>query len=166
MKHRIFLLRHGHAIPASPGSSDFERPLSTRGVEEVGRVARQVAPAFSGAGLGVVSPSARTLQTGLILKDAVGSPISLAPWDRGYLADPWTWLEWLSSQPEEFGWLCVIGHNPGISELATYLAGEAPEIPTSGWVEIELGELPWALLERRCGKIRSFLTPKSLWLPS
>ncbi len=166
MKHRIFLLRHGHAVPEAPGLRDFERPLSPRGVEEVGRVAGMVAPACAGPGNWVVSPAARTQQTGAIFMEAMDAPHSLAAWDRGYLADAWTWLEWLSSQPEEWGWLGVIGHNPGLSELAAYLVGEAPEIPTSGWVEIDLGELPWAQLNRRCGKIRSFLTPKSLWLPS
>lgn len=145
---------------------DFDRPLSTRGIEEAGRVTRLVAPACTGTGIWAVSPAARTLQTGAILQNAADSDLPLVPWDRGYLADAWTWLDWLSSQPESFEWLGVIGHNPGLSELGSYLSGDAPEIPTSGWIEIEIGPVPWARLDRKCGKIRSFVTPKSQWLQS
>lgn len=166
MKHRIFLFRHGHAVPASAGMNDFERPLSERGKDEAGRLARLVAPAYSGPGSLVVSPATRTMQTSDLLLETVGPELHRVIWEHGYLADAWTWMEWLALQPDASDWLGIVGHNPGLSELATYLAGEAPEIPTSGWAEIELNGVSWAQLHRRCGKIRSFVTPKSQWLTS
>ena len=125
----------------------------------------QVAAAFNGPGTLAYSPARRTSETADIVRDVVGPQLNaMTCFEKGYLADAWTWLEWLSQQPDDLEWLGLVGHNPGLSELGTYLTGHALELPTSGWLEMEVSVSNWNQIARHTGRIRSFVAPKSRWI--
>ncbi len=165
MIRSLYLLRHGHALPEDYATPDFHRPLSPRGVNDVHRVVTQVAPAFTESGFLAYSPARRTMETAEMVRAIAGlGRTSLVGLEDGYLADAWTWLKWLSQQADEQEWLGLVGHNPGLSELGTYLTGHALELPTSGWLEIEVSVPNWNQIARHTGRIRSFVAPKSRWI--
>lgn len=165
MPRSVLLLRHGHASPEDALVTDFQRPLSSRGLREVSQVVNQVAAAFNKPGCLAYSPARRTSETAEIVRDVVGHPLtSMTCFEKGYLADAWTWLEWLSQQPDDREWLGLIGHNPGLSDLGHWLTGHALELPTSGWLEIEISVPTWDQIARQTGRIRSFVAPKSRWI--
>ena len=67
--------------------------------------------------------------------------------------------------------LLVVGHNPGLHELAVMLIAsgdvEARErlkekLPTSGLVIIDFAFDDWSRLHPQCGRLERFVTPKSL----
>jgi phosphohistidine phosphatase len=119
----LTLLRHAKAVEAVPGRNDHERPLRERGL----RAARWVGETTTGQipDLVLCSTSLRTRETWAALSQAW----SAAPpvlYERGlYLASPHQLLQRLESLEPTVGSAWLIGHNPGIHELARHLAGAA-----------------------------------------
>jgi len=130
---RLILLRHAKAVGEHAGG-DQARPLAPRGIQQV----QEVAHAFLAKGwqpqLALVSPAERTCQTARLLAASLGKmPLVI---DRSlYLATAGQMLASLMAAPEDIDELLLVGHNPGISELATQLADRtAPvHLPTAGY---------------------------------
>lgn len=119
---RLLLLRHGEAQPAAPGGSDVERPLTVAGRAEVRDAAGVIAATGFTIDRALVSTARRTLETAEIIAAHLRLPQPQEPLDRLYLASPPVLLQALERCPSNYTTLLVIGHNPGLSELAARLA--------------------------------------------
>lgn len=123
---RLTLLRHGLAEPAAAGS-DFARELNARGIAQ----ARAAALALQHAGLPPLdrilsSPALRTRQTALQVMQALAlDEASLQLDERLYLASAETLLEVIRDQ-RGARHLLLVGHNPGLSDLALQLGATLP----------------------------------------
>ena len=119
---QLLLLRHAKSSWEEPGQKDHARPLNPRG-RAAAAAARDV---IRNLGLVpdvvLVSSARRTLQT---LE-------ALAPWDETpiiemmdglYLASPERILRIIAGVSETVRSLMVVGHNPGLHELAMLLVG-------------------------------------------
>lgn len=125
---QLLLLRHAKSSWDDPALSDHSRPLNRRG-----RLAAQaMRRVMQGLGLApqliLVSTSRRTLQTMQELEPWTTVPV-LTPQDGLYLADCSTILAAIKAIPPETHSVLVIGHNPGLHELAFRLAG-SPDTAT------------------------------------
>lgn len=170
---QLLLLRHAKSSWDDPRLSDHARPLNARGR----RAASGMAAAMRDLGLTpdvvLVSSARRTLQTLEALAPLEGSPL-IEPMDALYLA-PWpSLLEVLRGVRETARSVLLIGHNPGLHELAMALAGPAAMAsgspmtrrlaegyPTAALTEFAVA-LPWRLLEPGGGRLLRFLTPADL----
>jgi phosphohistidine phosphatase len=94
----------------------------------------------------LVSSARRTLQTLEALSPLEGNP-PVEPMDDLYLA-PWEqMLETLRAVPDSVGSVLLIGHNPGLHDLALALAGpEAMEHGTAPGTQRLAGGYPTAAL--------------------
>ncbi len=119
----LTLLRHAKAMPYGPGIDDHERPLNERGnqaAEWVGRQTRHRQP-----DLALCSTALRTRQT----LDRIGAewgglpPTEYEP--RLYLARPQDLLARLGEVGAAVASVWLIGHNPGLHDLAARLAERA-----------------------------------------
>lgn len=121
----LYLLRHAKAQKAVPGEDDLSRPLIRRGREAAERMAAWFAARKIGPDTVLCSPSARTRETLAIVQPALGSPKIV--FDASlYGASAKTLLALIGRLPRESRSALVIGHNPGIEELALTLAGHGP----------------------------------------
>jgi len=168
--HQLILLRHAKATPASAGGSDHDRPLA----EDGRRAAAAVGNAMRKAGLApdvvLVSPAKRTQQTLEALEDA-------GLWDERpnidtlptlYMASPNQIRDLLRDLPETVRSALVVGHNPGLQELAQTLAGGgqardrmAGDFPTAALAEF-LITTPWRKLGAGGAALQRFLQPADL----
>ncbi len=178
---QLLLLRHAKSIWDEPGLPDHARPLSPRGR----RAAVAMAQAMRELGLApdivFVSSSRRTLQTMQAMTPFEDAPL-IEPMDTLYLA-PWErLLEVIHTVPETARGLLLIGHNPGLHELALALAGAAGMAPRGGLgapaqghaatrlaAAFPTGTLaefaiasPWRLLEPGGARLVRYLTPRDL----
>ena len=73
-------------------------------------------------------------------------------------------LAWLQQQDDAHVALFVIGHNPALTDLANGLAGEAllANLPTAGYLELNLDVDRWRGLGQGCGKFVFSLFPRNL----
>lgn len=153
---RITLVRHGHAVAHAAGG-DFERPLDLRGRHEVERTAEAIVRGIGPPELILASAALRTRETAVVLRDAMlglarrDSPLASAAlptapaepaivFERSlYQADWPQLLEALQHADRSVAHLMLVGHNPGISELALRWSRHFPEhadfagFGTAGW---------------------------------
>jgi phosphohistidine phosphatase len=129
---RLILLRH--AKSDWPDVPDRDRPLAKRGRRDAPRIGRWLHEHGYQPDVVVVSDAARTRQTwDLVAPELGGSPaVRFEP--RAYAASALTLLYLAQELPERYRTALLIGHNPGLSELATSLAAPpesapAPTIP-------------------------------------
>lgn len=170
---QLLLLRHAKSSWDDPRLSDHARPLNARGR----RAAHAMADAMRELGLTpdivLVSSARRTLQTLEALAPLEGPPL-IEPMDDLYLAAWPSLLGVLRGLPETARSVLLIGHNPGLHDLAMALAGPAlmasggamaerlaAGYPTAGLTEFAVA-MPWRLLEAGGGRLLRFLTPADL----
>jgi phosphohistidine phosphatase len=172
---RLLLLRHSKTENDAPSGRDQDRRLDDRGrgdAAEIGRWLGRHPPAPDSV---LVSPAIRAHQTWEIawqaMKDLVPQPrVEIVP--ELYSADPVQLLHAVrmasATDPQR---LMVVGHNPGMHELALALAGSgdatgrkalADNLPTSGLAVFDFAVEDWADVSFRRGCLALFVSPRLL----
>jgi phosphohistidine phosphatase len=166
----LWLLRHAKAVIAESDMDDFDRPLERRGRDAAARIGRHLARRGLRPDLVLCSPSARTRETLELVADALGGEIQTQYAGELYLAEASDLLGCLEKVTDDAGSVMLVGHNPGIAELAAELARRGdPEpleamrrkFPTGALAELRPVEPRWNRLGRGC-ELVSFVTPKRL----
>ena len=119
--HRLILMRHAKA-EAAAGAGDHARPLSGRGRHEAAEAGRRLA-ALLRPDLVLASDSARTRATAEELSRAFAPALPHRFTRELYGVSADAILAEVRATPREVSVLLVIGHNPGIGDLARRLAG-------------------------------------------
>ena len=118
----LYLLRHAHSAPNTPPMSDFERVLTPQGIQEaraVGQFMRmqEMFPEFV-----LSSSSVRTTQTAQLTFGELfdKSDIEVAGHfdPKFYHASATEMLSEIQSVDSSINSLIMVGHNPGIANLA------------------------------------------------
>ncbi len=168
--HQLLLLRHAKSSWNEPKLPDRDRPLAKRGRRAAGRMRQAMRDLGLVPDIVLVSPSRRTLET----------LAALEPWDETplveelealYLATAHQLLAVLHGINETVRSVMMIGHNPGMQELAVSLAGAAASdtaphrlidrFPTAALAEFSIAT-QWRQLDAAGTKLVRFLTPKEL----
>jgi len=120
---RLILLRHAKAENDAPSGDDFDRALAPRGQREAKAMAAQIAALGFTPDLALVSPSLRTRETWEAVAEA--APGGEVRFDRTlYNADAQAIRDLAEQAGEGRGTVIVVGHNPGLQELAVKLLAE------------------------------------------
>lgn len=155
MSRTLLLLRHASAGVAL-GRTDHARGLSAEGMTEAAAAGRALAG--HSPDLVVCSSAMRAQQTAACLQLAT-TPV-LDP--EVYLATADGLLERIRQVPDTISSLLLVGHNPGLGELAATLDDD-PRLqrgfPTAALAVFALGDVPWA--EVRSGSLVDLVTPGS-----
>jgi phosphohistidine phosphatase len=168
---RLYLLRHAKSSWANPGLEDHERPLAPRGERAASLMGVYLAQGRVQPSLLLCSSARRTLET----LERVVAQLSPRPGvciERElYLADPAALLARVQQVEERHAALMLIGHNPGMAELARLLAGRGDEVarrrmrakfPTAALAELRFQLSDWREVAAGGGELRAFCTPKDL----
>ena len=135
--NRLILLRHGDADRDSATGGDFDRALSAGGLAEVSAMGLTLVAMGLVPDLALVSSAARTRQTWAEL--ATVFPGTRVEFDNGlYLAEAESIAQILNGDPGDCDTLMVIGHNPGLQELALSLLLTA-NAPASAISRVQTG---------------------------
>jgi phosphohistidine phosphatase len=167
---RLLLFRHAKTARES-GGGDHDRPLTRRGEEDSKRIGRYLEDEQLLPDLVVASDSRRTRQTlDLALQAAHQHPQTRL--DRTvYLAEAPTLLELIRRTPGDVRSLMMIGHNPGMADLAALLTGFGDryafarmntKFPTSGLAVLDFAVERWPDVKEHGGRLDRFVTPASL----
>ncbi|GGE43096.1 phosphoglycerate mutase [Agaricicola taiwanensis] len=119
---RLILFRHAKAL-SPEGLADRERPLDPIGVRAVPVMARWLADQGFIPDLALVSPALRTMETWALAAPAFDRTIKAHSEAALYDARVTTILSLVRSVGAEVASLVVVGHNPGLEELAGQLSG-------------------------------------------
>ncbi|HEX4738508.1 MAG TPA: histidine phosphatase family protein [Allosphingosinicella sp.] len=165
----LTLLRHAKSSWDDPVKRDYDRPLNPRGrraARTVGREMRSLGLSFDRI---LASPARRVVET---IEEVA---LSFGPLDadydgRIYLASLTTLVELVHETPDSVARLLLVGHNPGLEELALFLAcREGPlraeveiKYPTGTLAEIEFATTHWRDIAQGEGTIVRFIRPRDL----
>jgi phosphohistidine phosphatase len=170
---RLILLRHAKTESRAPSGEDIDRRLDPRGLEDAAAIGRWMATQHCRLGHVLVSTAARARETWDIVAPLIGdAAIEVTHLPELYLAEPTDILRAIrETGGVDAGCLMVIGHNPGLHELALMLAGEgsdaalrllAGNLPTSGLVVIDFDIDDLGDVAFRQGRLMQFVSPKLL----
>jgi phosphohistidine phosphatase len=167
---QLLLLRHAKSSWDDTAIPDRDRALSARGRRAAGTMRQVMRDLGLLPDLVLVSPSKRTLETLEALEPWDETPL-IEPVDQLYLATETQLLAALRQVAETVRSVLLIGHNPGMHDLALTLtagkpAGEAMRGIAKGYPTGALSELslagPWGEIGRGTCRLVRFITPKSL----
>ncbi len=169
LPRRLVLLRHAKSSWDTDAARDFDRPLAERGeaaAPDVGRflVERDLAPEWV-----LCSPAVRTCATWALVRAGLDVP-PVEVFDPAlYLASARTLLLRIHETPARVSSLVVIGHNPGLRDLAAELAAAADpavgaaiaaHFPTAALLAIDVDGPDWSVVGSHAGRILAWRTPK------
>lgn len=166
----LTLLRHAKSGWDDPVSRDFDRPLNPRGRRAARTVGREMKAQGLAFDLVLASTARRVIET--LDEVAAGYGVLTPEYDeRLYLASVATLLDIVRHAPDRHDRLLLVGHNPGMEELALRLArrdreGLRSEVeikyPTGTLAEIELPVEHWTDVKEGTGRIARFIRPRDL----
>ena len=130
---RLILFRHAKAEPRGPGQDDFDRPLARRGWEDAAIVGRALARDGFAPDMALVSSARRTNETWIGAQDCFPSAKTELAREI-YDATPEAIREAIDGAADRCDTLIVIGHNPGLHEVAIeLLIVHGMQLTTKDW---------------------------------
>ncbi len=170
----LLLLRHAEAAGREPGAGDAERRLTAAGRRDAERLGAWLRARFGPPGLVLCSAARRARET----LEALALPATAQVLHEPdlYLAGPDALLERVgeipllaeAAAPEV---ALLVGHNPGIAELAEWLAAvdDSPErrrlragFPPAALAALGLELDDWSGASPRCARLLACATPADL----
>jgi phosphohistidine phosphatase len=168
---RLLLLRHAKAERLQPGGRDQDRVLTERGRADARKLGAYLARHSFVPDRAMVSTSARTRETWELLATAFAKAPPVSFEDRLYNASPQAILQAIKDTGATACTLLVIGHNPGLQELAAMLVASGDidarerlgeDFPTAALAAISFAAEDWAGVHAHGGRLEHFVTPR--WL--
>ena len=143
MRKKLILCRHADAAAPLPGQPDVDRYLTPAGLNQAKETAarlqqKKLLPKFL-----VSSPAKRARQTA----DAIINELALEAVSENaalYEATAATLLAIVNAFPDSAETVLLVGHNPGISYLATSLTGQTLSFNTGQILVLEIEADQWA----------------------
>jgi phosphohistidine phosphatase len=168
-KRHLVLLRHAKSSWADSEIDDHQRPLNARGRHAArllaGHFAAQTPP-----DLILCSSALRTRQTLEPIVAALPHPPRISVEDGLYLASAAALRKRIAAIGDDVGRVLVIGHNPGVHELAIALAAHSPrtlrarvsaKFPTAAVASYRF-DGSWAGIGHAAVALTDFVTPADL----
>lgn len=136
---RLYLLRHAKSSWDDAGLADHDRPLAKRGRRATKAIARYLTEHAVAPELVLCSTARRTRETLERIAPALGTP-EVSYETELYGASAGELMERLRAVPDGVGSVMLIGHNPGIEDLASALIRRAvaSKFPTGAVATLEL----------------------------
>ncbi len=175
---RLMLLRHAKTEHDAPSGHDHDRRLDERGRLDAAAVGTWIGRHPPLPDAVKVSTAVRARQTWEIAGDAMqaareqASPPQVEWLDEIYGAEPAQLLRIIRmASATEPAQLMLIGHNPGMHELALMLAGSGDaaakkaledNLPTAGLAILDFAIDDWNEVAFRRGELVRFTSPKLL----
>jgi phosphohistidine phosphatase len=164
-KKTLILMRHAKSSWSDNSVDDHDRVLNERGRKAAPIMARwfldhDIAPYST-----LCSTAKRTEQTALLLSKNQMNLGTLELIQELYLATPSTILKVIEQHgPRQANTLLVLGHNPGLENLASILAGKLVVMPTAALAVFRIEGLEDWKIPYDSGQIKlvEFVTPRSL----
>jgi phosphohistidine phosphatase len=169
---RIYLLRHAKSSWDDPALSDFDRPLNKRGRKAAPRLGKLLKKRGWTPDLVLCSTAARAAETWELAAAELKSEPQVKPLKTLYLATPSQMLRAMQRTPPEAASVMLVGHNPGIENLAAQLAGPESKkkplarlrekFPTAALAVFDFEAADWASLGQGGCRLVDFVVARDL----
>src|SRR6266850_6833709 len=168
---RILLLRHAKSDWSEAGMDDHDRRLSPRGREAAPKIGTYLARHRLVPDRVLCSTARRARETWELVAAELPAPPAVGYEDLLYNAKSATILDVLRDAPAGLRAVMVVGHNPGLQELATLLIASGDldhrerlreKFPTAGLAVIDFKVDSWSKLHPHSVRRERFVVPRTL----
>ena len=158
---RLTLIRHAKSDWSDASLSDFDRPLNERGKKAAPMMGKRIAKRRDTPELLISSPAKRALKTALLISKELGlSKKNIREQLDIFEAKEKTLIKIIQGLSKQ-KYVALVGHNPGLSDLANWLCPDSPEwLPTCAVLTLELDVDSWSRVKQGCGRILVYDYPK------
>lgn len=156
----LIILRHSKTEKINP-AGDQARELTKPGRRWATEAGREILDATGLPDLLVTSNAIRALQTGDLAAEAMKFSGERRVIPEIYGATENELVQVIQAFPDDFSSIVLVGHNPGLEELANSFPGkrEHGHLPTAGWVVVEISAESWKDAKAGAGKVTAYGTP-------
>lgn len=165
---QLYLLRHAKSSWKDTSLPDHDRPLTGRGRRASKTIARHLREQAIEPELVLCSTARRARETLDRIEPALGTS-TVHVEDDLYAASAGALLERLRSVPDTVESVMLIGHNPGLQELALEVAHPSPtarelatKYPTAALATLEFSASGWRQLNAAAAELVALVRPRDL----
>ncbi len=165
----VILLRHGKSSWSDSTLADIDRPLAPRGERALRKLAKYIRRERIRPALVLCSSALRTRQTLEAVEASLGKRFVVEIVPQLYAASEQELLERLQALPEPVSSVMVIGHNPGLQDLALVLASRGaylPQLeekfPTGALATLLVRSASWSSLGPGDAELVDYVVPRQL----
>lgn len=158
----LYLLRHAKASETDASVTDFERPLTDVGRDEAERIGRWLVKSHARISLVVSSAAFRARETAEIVLRTASLDVQPFLDARIYEASLDTLVKVVNELPDDKGSVILVGHNPGMAELLSFLSRTPRQMPTCALAQILVNCSKWKEVERDSGRLDWIVMPRDL----
>ena len=165
---RLLLLRHAKSDWSAEGVADHERPLTRRGRHAAERMGEELARRGAAPERILCSSARRARETLELVRARLGPDAAVEFDDRLYLATADELLARIAEVGDDVHRLMLVGHNPGLAELARELVGQAEAdvllrasrgLAPAAFAALRVPLRRWRELEPACAELVAFVRP-------
>lgn len=159
---RLYVIRHAKSSWSDPALGDFDRPLNKRGKRDAPFMGARLKEGGAKPDMIVSSPARRAVKTAREIAKALGFPAGKIVEEMTiYEASLYDLIAVVRKIPDACGEVIIVGHNPGFSDLAGYLASDSTVyMPTCAVYCVDLDVDSWMSVTAGLGKMVSYDYPK------
>ena len=140
---KLYIIRHGKSSWKDLGLDDFERPLNKRGKHDAPVMGERLKNKNIIPDIILSSPAKRAKMTAEVIAKKVHYNKKISFEKNIYEADKDTLKKIVNNIDDRYNTVFLIGHNPGLNELAEYYVDYDDNLPTCGILGIEFTCSHW-----------------------
>jgi len=156
----LLILRHGKA-EAHDATHDKQRALEDRGKHDAVKMGELIKEKIGVPDLIVSSDATRAQQTAELAAKAAGYKHHIDYKPEIYDASLTTLINVVQALPESKNKVLIVGHNPGLVDLAGYLINDDLSLPTAGLIHLTF-DLDWDDITIGVAQLAAEYAPKTL----
>jgi len=159
---KLYMVRHAKSSWDNDSVSDFDRTLNHRGLRDAPIMGKKFKELKIIPDSILSSAAMRAKSTARILASEIGFPIEkIEERVDMYLTDPYALQRIINEQNNDCNSLMIVGHNPGMTELANmFAAGITSNLPTCSLVGMEFDVDEWDVVSPGVGTCIFYEYPK------
>lgn len=145
---KIILIRHAKSAWDNPKLNDHDRPLAERGLKDGPKMAKRLKKRGIHPDLMISSTALRAWDTAKFIAKELDYPFEQIVTESSlFHASPHSILKFIRMQKDFNNTILIFGHNPGFTDLITFLGGDIDNLPTAGQFGFKLKSEHWADLK-------------------
>lgn len=158
----ITIFRHAKSSWDQPNLNDHDRPLNKRGKRDAPIMGERMKNAGIRPSLILSSTAVRSWKTAKIIADQIAYPREFLQREPGlYHAGLNKLYDVIAAQDEGFNSITIVGHNPGLTDLANDLIPNVTDnLPTAGFIAVLVDSDDWDLRVQNSAKLIEYDYPK------
>ncbi len=159
---KLLIMRHAKSSWDNPDFSDFERPLSTRGLKTAPFMGNVLYKNEIKPDLLISSTAKRAKQTAILVKESAQVEHSIQFEEKIYEASATTLLSLVTEFSDKYDTILLVGHNPGMEEFIRILTGDYCSMPTAAIAKVLLNIDSWKEIAANKGFLETVFRPKDV----